>query len=207
MSSIKRRPNFITVEGIDGVGKSSLVASISDYIEGLGLNVKVVRQNKDTPLGLKVRKFLSCDVATDVSDTTYAFLFCASINDVIEKIIQPAHLNGMVVISDRYTMSTRVYQRDSKHVSKVCDIIESQLLPDIVFVLDAPPSIVKSRISARNLGGDAMETVSDEVLNSRRKEFLRLSREYGPDVHRIDASMSQEEVAELVIDILDGYFS
>jgi dTMP kinase len=207
MNNLRKKPNFITVEGIDGVGKSTVVNAMADYLDSLNYNTKIVRLLKDTPLSKKIRSFLSCSDAQDVSPTTFAFLFCASINDAIEKLIEPAHLCGKIVISDRYTLSTRVYQRESKYIGMVCDIIENQLTPDLIFVLDAPPNVVQSRIDVRNEDSDVMESVSTDVLNERRKEFLRLSRSYGSCVYRIDASGTMDQVSEQVISILEGYYS
>ena len=207
MDNLKRRPNFITVEGIDGVGKSTVVDLMDEYLNDLGYNTQIVRPVKDTPLSLKVRNFLSCEDAKNISPTTFAFLFCATINDVIEKIIEPAHLNGKIVISDRYTLSTRVYQRESKYISMVCDIVENQLTPDLIFVLDAPPDVVQERITARGEGDDVMESVSPDILNERRKEFLRLSRARGANTYRIDASGSQDSVTEQILRILDRHYS
>lgn len=200
-------PNFITVEGIDGVGKSTAVAAMQTYLESVNLNVQVVRQNKDTPLARKIRAFISCDDAFDTSPTTFAFLFCASINDSIEKLIEPAHMNGKIVISDRYTMSTRVYQHESKYIDKVCDIIENQLMPDLIFVLDAPPDIVTARILKRNEVTDAIESTDDDVLNNRRKGFMRHARINGKNTHVIDASGTAEYVAEQIINVLKRYYS
>lgn len=206
MNRIRRRPNFITVEGIDGVGKSTVVATIAEYLNGVKINTQIVRQNKDTVLARKVREFISCKEAYDTSSTTFALLFAASINDSIERIIDPAHLNGKVVISDRYTMSTRVYQRDSKYVDRICDILENQLMPDLIFVLDAPPNIVKARISERAESTDALESADDEKLNDRRKEFLKIARTHSKNTYTIDASGTQESVAEQIIKILATYY-
>ncbi len=206
MNRIRRRPNFITVEGIDGVGKSTVVATIAEYLNGVKINTQIVRQNKDTVLARKVREFISCKEAYDTSTTTFALLFAASINDSIERIIDPAHLNGKVVISDRYTMSTRVYQRDSKYVDRICDILENQLMPDLIFVLDAPPNIVKARISERAESTDALESADDEKLNDRRKEFLKIARTHSKNTYTIDASGTQESVAEQIIKILATYY-
>lgn len=201
-----RKPNFITVEGIDGVGKSTVVTMMSEYLNSLKYNTVIVRQNRDTPLGMKVRKFLSHEAARDISPTTFAFLFSATINDTIEKVIIPAHANGKIVISDRFTLSTRVYQRASKYISPICDIIESQLTPDIIFILDAPPVVVQARITKRDEGGDVMESVDTNVMNERRMEFLRLGRSRS-NVYRIDTSCSQEKVAEQIVNILNTYYN
>lgn len=206
MDKLRRLPNFITVEGIDGVGKSTAVSVIESHLNCLNRNTKVVRQNRDTNLGKLVRSFIGDNENIVVSDTTFALLHSASIHDVIDQIIEPAHLCGKVVISDRYTLSTRVYQAGSKHVDRVCDIIESTLSPDIIFLLDAPPSIVNARIVSRQEDTDIMENVPVSLLNDRRKEFMRLSRIRSNRVHVIDASGDPSDVAEQIISILDNYY-
>lgn len=204
--NIKNKPNFIVVDGIDGVGKSLLVEAIDRYLTNQTLITKVVHIVESTHLASEVKRYLKCSDAPQASATTLALLFCSAINDVIERVIEPAQLNGEVVIADRYTMSTRVYQADSRYVDTICDIIDSVLTPDITFVLDAPPAILKERMDVRGPDGDVTESNCDILINQRRKDYARLARSASRDTYMIDASGTPEDVAQRVFDILDTYY-
>lgn len=206
MSELKNKPNFIVVDGIDGAGKSALVEGLSSYFFNKNLKSKVVHIVESTYLASEVKKYLKTDDAKQASATTLGFLFGAAINDIVEKVIEPAQLAGDVIISDRYTMSTRVYQADSKYIDTICDIVESVLMPDITFVLDAPPSILKQRMSIRGSDNDVTESVCDETINNRRKAYARLARVANKDTYIIDASGTQEDVIQQVYAILNQYY-
>lgn len=207
MNTIKRIPNFITIEGVDGVGKSTVVGVIADYLESKTHKVTIVRQNRDTLIGANVRCFISTPEASRTSATTFALLMAASINDTIENIIEPAHMLGHIVISDRYTMSTRVYQKDSHYIDTICNIVEVQLSPDITFVLDATPDVINQRVTERNELTDVMESqgMCIDVLNHRRREFLRQARKHS-NTYIIDASSDRKTVNEQIIKILSKYY-
>lgn len=204
--TIKRNPNFIVVDGIDGVGKSLLVESIEGYFERLSLTAKVVHIVESTPLAAQVKQYLKCADVKYASATTLALLFCSGINDVIERVIEPAQLSGQIVIADRYTMSTRVYQSESRHVDRICDIIDSVLTPDVTFVLDAPPGVLKNRMGIRGSDGDITESNCDVIINQRRKNYARLARNASRDTYMIDASGTSDDVRQRVFDILDTYY-
>lgn len=206
MSSDSCKPNFIVVDGIDGVGKSLLVENIGKYLVNKELISRVVHIVESTHLASEIKKYLKCTDAKTASATSLAFLFCAAISDVIEKVIQPAHNNGEIIISDRYTMSTRVYQSESKYIDKVCDIIDSIMSPDITFVLDAPPSVIRQRATLRGADGDVTESIDTHVINERRKKYAGLARLSNKDTYIIDASGTPEDVTKRVYDILDTYY-
>lgn len=206
MSIDVSKPNFIVVDGIDGVGKSLLVKNISKYLDNKNLISSVTHVVESTHMAMEIKKYLKCSDAKNASATSLAFLFCAAINDVIEKVIEPAQARGEIIISDRYTMSTRVYQSDSKYIDKVCEIIDSILTPDIVFVLDAPPSIIRKRATARGYDNDVTESMDVDVINERRKKYAGLARLYSKDTYMIDASGTPEDVTQRVYDILDTYY-
>lgn len=206
MSQFKVKPTFIVIDGIDGAGKSLLVEAMRAYFLNKKLESKVVHVVESTYLAGEVKRYLKGEDVKCASATTLSFLFAAAINDVVERVIEPAQLTGEIIISDRYTMSTRVYQAESKYVDTVCDIIDSILTPDITFVLDAPPSILKSRMGVRGSDGDLTESICDTTINNRRKQYARLARVANKDTYVIDASGSPDDVSQQVFDILNTYY-
>lgn len=206
MSNVINLPKFIVVDGIDGVGKSLLVNNIQSYLTDKEYDSRIVHVVESTPLAASVKATLKSADAGALSATTLGLLFSAAISDVIEKVIQPAHEKGQIIISDRYTMSTRVYQSDSDYIEKICDIVDSLLIPDITFVLDAPPEVIQARVGNRGSDGDVTESICDKEINKRRMAYAKLANLYDKDTYIIDASGSPEDVLSRVKEILDTYY-
>lgn len=191
---------FITVEGIDGAGKSSACQFIKEYLaEKTNKLVKVVEQNRKHPVGLMVRNFIGSESARYASPNVFLYLFLAGIQETIEKEIIPSLKNDEFVISDRFLLSTRVYQNDAYNVDTVCDKIEEDFVrPDFTFILDINPTTALDRINLRNQNGDVFETSDLDTLEERRANFLRLER--NPETHFIiiDANQDFESVKEQI---------
>lgn len=200
---------FISVEGIDGVGKSTVCEFIKRYItEKTNKKCSVVRQNRDEPIGKIIREFISTNPeAKNVSDRVYPFLFLAGIAETVENVIQPALNRGEWVVTDRYTMSTAVYQNSVMTDLLLDDFSRWFASPKYIFVLDAPPKVIENRIEKRNEAGDIFETVPPEVINGRRKLFLDLALANSGEVFIIDTSKSLEEVLASVKVHLDVIIS
>ena len=206
MSNVIDTPRFIVVDGIDGVGKSLLVNNIQLYLANKKYDSQIVHVVESTPLAANVKAILKSTEVIGLSATTLGLLFSAAISDVIEKVIQPAQQKGQIIISDRYTMSTRVYQSDSDYIEKICDIIDSLMTPDITFVLDAPPEIIQARVGVRGSDGDVTESICDEEINKRRMSYAKLANLSNKDTYIIDASGTPEDVLQRVKEILDTYY-
>lgn len=203
---IPHEPKFISVEGIDGVGKTSICNFIKEYLEKeTNTNCTIVRQNKTEPIGKMIREFITTSPeAKSVSEKVYPFLFLAGIAETVENIIQPTLDKGEWVVTDRYTMSTAVYQNSVMTDLLLDDFDRWFASPKYIFVLDAPPNIIKSRIEERNESGDIFESVPADVINNRRKLFLDLAYTNGSEVIIIDASKSLESVLACVQNYLDN---
>lgn len=197
---------FISVEGIDGVGKSTVCQFIKDYIEKQTKNqCTIVRQNRTEPVGKMIRNFITNNPeAKHVSDKVYSFLFLAGIVETVENIIQPTLDKGEWVVTDRYTMSTAVYQNSIMTDLLLDDFSRWFASPKYIFVLDAPPNVIKSRIETRNENTDIFEQVSPELINRRRKLFLDLAYTTNSEVIIIDTSKPLEVVLSNVQNHLDN---
>lgn len=203
---IPHEPKFISVEGIDGVGKTSICNFIKEYLEKeTNTNCTIVRQNKTEPIGKMIREFITTNPeAKSVSEKVYPFLFLAGIAETVENVIQPTLDKGEWVVTDRYTMSTAVYQNSVMTDLLLDDFDRWFASPKYIFVLDAPPNIIKSRIEERNESGDIFESVPADVINNRRKLFLDLAYTNGSEVIIIDASKPLESVLACVQNYLDN---
>lgn len=200
-------PKFIVIDGIDGTGKSTLVATLSDYLQTVkGCKVKIIHVVETTPLASHVRDYLRQEDSRNASHTSLGLLFCAAINDSIERLIKPAIDEGYTVICDRYTPSTRVYQSDSPYINKMCDVIDNQLMPDLTFILDAPPRVILKRIGVRGADMESTESQTIDVIKDRRKLYIEVARRLGDNAYVIDASNSHEEVEQRVTSIVNTFY-
>lgn len=203
MCTIENR--FISVEGIDGVGKSTVCEFIKEYIERkTQTKCTIVKQNKDEPLGNMIRGFIrDIDSANKTPKTAFPFLFLAGIAETVENIIQPALENNEWVVSDRYTMSTLVYQHSPMTINLIEEFEKWFATPKYIFLIDAPPQVVKNRMFKRNDITDIFETVPDEMINARRMLFINNDRYSKSEVIVIDGSKSIDEVLKNVEKYLD----
>ncbi len=199
-------PMFISVEGIDGAGKSSVCNFIKGYLEEkTKINCTIARQNKTEPVGKIIREFIRHNPeAKTVSDKVYPFLFLAGIAETVENIIQPALDRGEWVISDRFTLSTAVYQNSTMTQLLLDDFERWFASPKYIFILDVPPPIIKKRILERKEEGDLFEDVPCETSNTRRKLFLDIANSSDREAIVIDASRPIEEVLHSVQKYLDN---
>lgn len=187
---------FISVEGIDGAGKTTVCEHIKKYIEEkTRTKCTVVKQNKDEPLGNLIRGFIrDNDAANRTSKSSFPFLFLAGIVETVDNIIQPALERNEWVVSDRYTMSTLVYQYSSMTMNLIEEFEKWFATPKYIFLIDVPPQVVKSRILKREEDTDIFELAPDDVINARRMLFLNNDRYSKSEVIVIDGSKPTEKV-------------
>lgn len=200
-------PKFIIIDGVDGSGKSTVVESLKDYLQTVkGLKVKVVHVVESTILAGHVKKYLKDEDSYKASDTSLGFLFCAAISDSIERLIKPAIEEGYVVICDRYTPSTRVYQSTSPYIDKMCDMIDNQLMPDLTVILDVPPRVILKRIGVRGADMDSTESHDIVQISDRRRKYANIASTLGVNAYVVDASNSPSDVEQRVFNIVDTYY-
>ena len=142
---------FITLEGVDGAGKTTHVEFIKKYLSDLGVNFVMTREPGGTLLGEQLREILLHD---EMSAETETLLMFASRNEHIEKVIRPNLTEGKVVISDRFTDATYAYQGAGRGLSaeligKLESLVQGGRVPDTVILLDMPPEIGMARARAR----------------------------------------------------------
>lgn len=200
-------PQIISVEGLDGTGKTTLTFKIEHYLQSLGYRAGIVRQNKDTVFGEWMRKLIQSKDADSISDNAFTFLFAAGFIDTIENKFMPILTDNGIVISDRFTLSTRVYQDKSIFSKEVCDIIENHLKPDVVFLLDTDLSVLQKRIEKRGEATDKFETVDIEELAVRRTLYMTHAfNKEESTVIVVDASGNEDDVWYIVKQHLDKLY-
>ncbi len=190
---------FITVEGIEGCGKSTLVAALSERLRASGKETIVTREPGGTPAGDAIRKiFLQPELT--IAPLTEALLISAARAQHVLDLIEPALRRGAIVLCDRFSDSTLAYQGygrgiDLKFLRELGNTATGGLEPDLTFVLDIPVAISRERVAARDAGaGDRMEREGTEFYEWVRRGFLDLAQK-SRRFKVIDATKPPEEVA------------
>jgi dTMP kinase len=169
---------LITVEGVEGSGKSTQCARLAAYLTGLGHEVVRTSEPDGTPLGLRVRALFDADGPTP-TPLTQAFLFMAARREHVTRVVAPALARGAVVISDRYTDATVAYQgygqgMDVKTIGELNMLATGGILPDLTLVLDLDPLAGMRRIRGRAL--DAFEKMDLSFHRRVREGYLEIAR-------------------------------
>lgn len=200
----KERGLFLSIDGGDGVGKSSQIAMLERSLRGEGYPVLTCRDPGTTRLGEAVRKILLKSEGVEISAVSETLLFMAARSQMVEETILPALTDGKVVIADRFLLSTVVYQGYAgglppNEIMTVGLIATKKLLPDLTILLDIAPEVGLARIR-RPL--DRMEKKGLEYHRRVRDGFLAgahlLSERYSSETLVVDASGTKGEVAEII---------
>ena len=190
---------FITVEGIEGCGKSTLVAALAERLRASGKETIVTREPGGTPVGDAIRDvFLQPGLA--VAPLTEALLINAARAQHVLDLIDPALRRGAIVLCDRFFDSTLAYQGygrgiDLKFLRELCDTATGGLVPDLTFLLDIPVAVSRERVTARDAGaGDRMEREGTDFYEWVRRGYLDLAQA-SRRFKVIDATKPPEDVA------------
>ncbi|MDA7842652.1 dTMP kinase [Methylophilaceae bacterium] len=166
---------FITLEGVDGAGKTTHIEFIKNYLSDLNINYVMTREPGGTALGEKLRDILLHD---EMNPQTETMLMFAARNEHIDKVIRPNLIKGAVVISDRFTDATYAYQAGGKGVKdEKIDIlkkwVQEGLRPDLTFLFDLPVEVSIERLNkTRKL--DKFEREDKSFHKKIREKYLTL---------------------------------
>ena len=198
---------FITIEGIECVGKSTNAKFISDLLNKKDIKTHVTREPGGTALGEKIRKILLFEQNDSISPLGELLLLFAAREKHINEVIKPNLEQGKWVISDRFTDASFAYQGFGRglgfdQVNQLKQIIQNDFDPDLTFLLDAPIDVIKSR---RKLNpNDRFESEDRQFFERVRQGYLQLASVFGDRVKIIDATQSIEQVqAEIQSYLLD----
>lgn len=198
---------FITLEGADGVGKSTQCTLLAERLQREGYNPVVTREPGGTEGADRIRELLLNPAQPDWSPMAELLLFCAARRDHCERRIQPALNAGQVVLCDRFHDSTEVYQS----VAGGADVATTQLfhehaiglIPDVTIVLLLDPQLAAERSHARGADDCRFESRGDD-FRSQVEQGYRTICEREPDrCFGVDASQSAAEVADQIWDIVE----
>lgn len=202
---------FITVEGIEGSGKSTLVAGLSERLRAMGKETIVTREPGGTPAGDAIRRIF-LEPGLPVAPLTEALLLNAARAQHVVDLIEPALRSGAIVLCDRFVDSNLAYQGygrgiDLSFLQELCDTATGGLVPNLTFLLDLPVAISRERVATRNAGaGDRMEREDPAFYERVRHGFLDLARA-SSRYHVLDATKPPEELIAQAFQVLSGVFA
>ena len=188
---------FITIEGVEGVGKSTNISYIERFLEARDIEFVSTREPGGTALAERIRDVLLDKAESSMDPMTELLLMFAARKQHTEELIKPALERGKWVICDRYTDSSYAYQGggrglDSKIISKVEKLTLGSFKPDLTIVLDLP--VKKGLARAGNRGDlDRFELESEKFFKRVRATFLARAKTH-KRYHVINASRSLSAV-------------
>lgn len=199
---------FITLEGVEGVGKSTNLELISEIVKSGGYDVLVTREPGGTTLGERVRNILLDKDEHRMTPMAELLLMFAARAQHVEEVIKPALARGTWVVSDRFTDSSYAYQGGGRQLgSQAVAALEHQVLgsfrPDLVIILDLDVQAGLLRAS-KVAEADRFESEESEFFDRVRAAFVSRSSE--PGYHLVDAANSLTDVQADITAIIKKLF-
>jgi len=194
---------FITLEGMDGAGKSTHIPNIIKILQARGFEVVSTREPGGTALGERLRELLLHEPMHAETETLLMF---AARREHIAAVIGPALARGAYVLSDRFTDATYAYQCGAKGVpaSKIQILeqwVQSELQPDVTLLFDVPVEVSMQRLAATRVP-DKFEREDADFFSRIRQAYLQRAQENPARFRVIDASVALTEVVANVEAIL-----
>jgi dTMP kinase len=199
---------FISIEGIEGAGKSTQLAFINDYLSSKGKSLVVTREPGGTELSEEIRDLLLKPRSQGMDvNTELLMMFAARAEHVAQKI-KPAIARGDWVISDRFVDATFAYQGggrgiDVERIQQLADWTLQGLKTDLTIVFDLSVELSQERVTSRNEGKDRFEQEKATFFERIRQSYIDRSLLEPNRVKVIDASQTIEQVQQQLTTILD----
>jgi len=196
------RGKFVTLEGIDGAGKSTHVGAVADALRARGKDVVLTREPGGTPLGEKLRELLLSHAMTVDTETLLMF---AARREHIERVIAPALAQGRWVISDRFTDATYAYQGAGGGLAQDrIEVLErwvhAGLQPDLTLVFDVPVEVALARLPRDRK--DRFESEDKAYFERVRSAYLARAAAEPRRVRVVDGRKALSDVKKEVEDIV-----
>ena len=199
---------FVSIEGFDGVGKTTQANLLNEYLKNEGIKSILVREPGGTSVAEKIREILIAD--SELSPITELLLFESARSDLVNKLIREKLKNDFIVITDRYLDSTLAYQGYGRNIDKsiineLNKFSTGNLYPDITFLLDLKVEEANKRTKKRKDTSN-----KDQILKFENEEnifhqkirdgFLKIAKNNKDRINIIDASLDQKEILKLIIE-------
>jgi len=192
------RGRFITLEGIEGAGKSTVLGFVCEYLEAAGIVVEVTREPGGTELGEQLRNLLLVRREAGMSAEAELLLMFAARAEHLARRIRPALAAGRWVVCDRFTDASYAYQGggrglDEAHIACLERLVQQGVEPDLTLLLDLPPEVGLARARRRS-AADRFESEPTAFFERVRARYLQRAREAAERVRVIDAAQPLAQV-------------
>ena len=200
------RARFISIEGTEGVGKSTARAFIEAWLQQHHLNYIVTREPGGTPVAEAIRSILLADHSENLTDETELLLMFASRSQNVKQVILPALAAGQWVLADRFTDASLAYQgggrgMDIQAINQLAQLVQGDLQPDLTLLLDAPVEVGVQRVKQRGQQ-DRIEQENLDFFDRVRQQYLTLAKQQPDRFRVIRADLSIAEVEQQIATVL-----
>ncbi len=203
---MSKRGLFITVEGGEGVGKSTNIAVVEDWLRGQGIGYQLTREPGGTPLAEQLRGLLLEQREESMAPMTELLLMFAARAQHIQQVIEPALATGHWVVCDRFTDATYAYQGGGRDlprdwISSLESLVQGALRPDLTLLLDAPVEVGLSRAGQRG-ALDRFEQEQRAFFERVRACYLERAQEEPDRFKVVDTDRPLEAIAGEIREVL-----
>lgn len=200
---------FITLEGIEGVGKTSNLRFIQELLESSEHSCVVTREPGGTNLGEALRGLLLSHSDDNMSADAELLMMFAARAEHLNKVILPALEKDQTVLCDRFTEATYAYQGGGRRldVDKIEGLenwVQGDLRPDLTIILDAPVEVGRARAGSRS-EPDRIEKEQDDFFQRVRNAYIELAKQHPHRICLIDASVELNAVQQQISEKLQEY--
>lgn len=211
-----KRGKFITIEGVEGSGKTTQSALLCDYLSTRGIKVVKTREPGGTQVGEKIREILLSPTNCAITATSELLLFLAARAQQVAEVIVPALENGKWVVCDRFCDATLAYQAhargiESEAVGRLNEIATEGLKPDLTILLDLDVetgirrAVAAKREFKESENGDRMEKENGEFHGRVRQGYLQLAKREPGRIKVIPVTGSIEDVHETIVSLVEPF--
>jgi len=198
---------FISIEGVEGAGKSTQISFIHDYLVEKGKTVVMTREPGGTELSEKIRELLLAPTELAMGVDTELLLMFAARAEHIKQRIAPALARGDWVLCDRFVDATFAYQGggrgvDQERIQQLADWTLKDLLPTLTLLFDLPVELGLKRVIERNEAIDRFEQEKVTFFEQIRASYLESARQNPERIKVVDASVSIPEIQQQLTKLL-----
>jgi dTMP kinase len=201
---------FISIEGVEGAGKSTIVQFVKKYLQDAGVDLELTREPGGTEIAEKIRLLLlHPDSEEKILPETELLLMFAGRVQHMQQCILPWLKKGKWIVADRFVDASYAYQGGGREIDlefiKTLDKrVVGDVYPDLTILLDLPPEVGFERAVQRGMGKDRIEKEKMEFFKRVRNVYLQRAKEFPDRIVIVDASRSLEQVEKDIASILDA---
>jgi dTMP kinase len=203
------RGKFLTIEGTEGVGKTTNIEFIKQWLDGNQISFVSTREPGGTPLAEEIREVLLCKRDEKVCSKAELLMMFAGRAQHIDQVIEPHLARGNWVLCDRFTDATYAYQgagreMGSELIAQLETMVQGSMRPDLTLILDVPVELGLERAGKRS-EPDRFELEKNDFFNRVRQAYLRMAENNPQRYKIIDASLSLDDVQQQIADNLSRF--